>query len=352
MKKEKTKGIGRLMRHVGFVALVVMLMVCVIGCSKKADQQDGDALIKLKLGYMPNLISASLGAIGVEEGYFKDNGLDVELVKFTSGPPEFAAMAAGDLDAAIIGHGAHLLAIQGQAEIFYFECLGNSDKVMALKSSGVSSAADLKGKTIACVRGTSSEALLNLTLKQAGLTSRDVKIVSMDQNGAAAALIANQVDAAAIWSPLTVTVTKELGDKVVVVSSIGDYADIAPSPGSWIISEKTIKERPDVVKRLTKALLQASDFRAENIDIAAVYVARLIGTDASETMQEVQTAKWFTAREIYDVTKSGQLDTWYEAEQDLFIDDGKLEKRVPNETYFDKRFIIEAFEELQADQNK
>lgn len=331
--------------------LLMVLICCILVVStvfaNGSSESTQTGMTKVKLGYMPNLISASLGAIGVEEGYFADEGLDVELVKFTSGPPEFAAIAAGDLDAAIIGHGAHLLAIQGQAEIFYFECLGNSDKVMTYKETGITTASDLKGKTIACVLGTSSEALLNLTLKSVGLTQNDVKIVSMDQNGAAAALIAGQVDAAAIWSPLTVTVSDTLGDRTVVISSIGDFATEAPSPGSWITSEKLIKNNPEIIKGLTRAFLKASNFRAANIEKSAEYVAKLIGTDTSEVLKEVQTAKWFTAEEIYNFVKDGQVDEWYSAEQQMFIDAGQLEEKVPNETYFDKGFILSCYEEMK-----
>lgn len=331
------------------IAILCLVLAIASGfASGSNENKDGSGLIDVKLGYMPNLISASLAAIGDAEGYFEEYGLDAELVKFTSGPPEFAAMAAGDLDAGIIGHGAHLLAIQGQAEIFYFECLGNSDKVMTRTDTGIKTAADLKGKTIAAVLGTSSEALLNLTLQSAGLNQSDVKIVSMDQNGAATALIAGQVDAAAIWSPLTVTVSDTLGDKAVVVSSIGDFADKAPSPGSWITSAKMIKEHPEVIEALTKAFLKASNFRATNIEKTAEYVARLIGTDTSEVMKEVQTAKWFTADEIYEFVTNGSVDEWYSAEQQMFIDAGQLAEKVPNETYFDKSFIIECYEEMKA----
>ena len=330
------------------VILCALLAVSSAFASGNNERENENGLVKVKLGYMPNLISASLAAIGDAEGYFEEYGLDAELVKFTSGPPEFAAMAAGDLDAGIIGHGAHLLAIQGQAEIFYFECLGNSDKVMTRTDTGIRTAEDLKGKTIAAVLGTSSEALLNLTLQSAGLTQDDVKIVSMDQNGAATALIAGQVDAAAIWSPLTVTVSDTLGENAVVVSSIGDFADKAPSPGSWITSAKMIENHPEVIKALTKAFLKANNFRAANIEKTAEYVAALIGTDTAEVMKEIQTAKWFTADEIYEFVTNGSVDEWYSAEQQMFIDAGQLSEKVPNETYFDKSFIIECYEEMKA----
>lgn len=336
------------MKKAFVVFICLILSITMVWANGAAEKATVNGLTKVKIGYMPNLISASLAAISESEGYFEQYGLDAELVKFTSGPPEFSAMAAGDLDAGIIGHGAHLLAIQGQAEIFYFECLGNSDKVMTRTDTGIKTAKDLKGKTVACVLGTSSEALLNLTLESAGLTPADVKIVSMDQNGAGTALIAGQVDAAAIWSPMTVTVQDTLKDKTVVISSIGDFADKAPSPGSWITSAKLIKEKPEVVKALTKCFLKASNFRAANIEKTAEYVANLIGTDSTEVMKEVLTAKWFTADEIYQFVKEGTVDEWYSAEQQMFIDAGKLDAKVPNETYFDKSFILSCYEEMKV----
>lgn len=336
------------MKKAMVILLCLLLTMSVVWANGSTENASTTGLTKVKIGYMPNLISASIAAICDQEGYFTEYGLNAELVKFTSGPPEFAAMAAGDLDAGIIGHGAHLLAIQGQAEIFYFECLGNSDKVMTRSETGIKTAADLKGKTIACVLGTSSEALLNLTLESAGLTKSDVKIVSMDQNGAGTALIAGQVDAAAIWSPMTVTVQDALKEKIVIISSIGDFADKAPSPGSWITSAKLIKNNPETVKALTKCFLKANSFRAANIEKTAEYVATLIGTDKEEVMKEVLTAKWFTADEIYELVKNGTVDEWYSAEQQMFIDAGKLESKVPNETYFDKSFILSCYEEMNA----
>lgn len=336
------------MKKAMVILLCLVLTMSVIWANGSTEKATTTGLTKVKIGYMPNLISASIAAICDQEGYFAEYGLNAELVKFTSGPPEFAAMAAGDLDAGIIGHGAHLLAIQGQAEIFYFECLGNSDKIMTRSETGIKTAADLKGKTIACVLGTSSEALLNLTLESAGLTNSDVKIVSMDQNGAGTALIAGQVDAAAIWSPMTVTVQDALKEKTVVISSIGDFADKAPSPGSWITSAKLIKNNPETVKALTKCFLKANNFRASNIEKTTEYVANLIGTDKEEVVKEVLTAKWFSADEIYELVKNGTVDEWYSAEQQMFIDAGKLESKVPNETYFDKSFILSCYEEMKA----
>src|SRR5574340_280754 len=48
--------------------------------------------------------------IAVREKYFEQLGLDINLVKFTAGPPQFAALAGNQIDLAWGGMGAFLLA--------------------------------------------------------------------------------------------------------------------------------------------------------------------------------------------------------------------------------------------------
>ena len=57
-------------------------------------------------------------------------------------------MQSGSIDIGYIGHGAHKLCINGRASIFAFAHLGNGDAIVGLKSHGVESLADLKGKKV------------------------------------------------------------------------------------------------------------------------------------------------------------------------------------------------------------
>ena len=189
--------------------------------------------VTLRVAFMPNIGSAGTLYAGIEQGYFDAVGITVEPQQFQAGPAEIAAMSSGDIDVAMIGHGAHSLAIQGQAKIFSFEQLSKADEVVANKAKGISSAADLKGKTVGVSSGTSSEVILQYVLEKAGLTKDDITTVEMDVSGMTTALISGQIDAAATWSPNTVTLKQQLGDNYLMLGTDTDFSDKVAFPGSY-----------------------------------------------------------------------------------------------------------------------
>ena len=99
----------------------------------------------VRVAYMPNLGSAGSLFVGIDQGYFEEVGLTVEVYEFQGGPAEIAAMASGDIDISQIGHGAHALCIEGQAAIFQMDHTTSlSDVVVGNKAKGVNTAADLR----------------------------------------------------------------------------------------------------------------------------------------------------------------------------------------------------------------
>ena len=144
------------------------------GETEASDAASGD-LTHVNVAYMANYASLWQVATAINKGYFKDEGLDVQLYMFQDGPTEIASMESGSIDVAYIGPGAHKLCIKGQADIFCFSQLGNADCVMGLKSHGVNSLEDLKGKKVAYASGTSSETILKRALNSVGLTMDDIE---------------------------------------------------------------------------------------------------------------------------------------------------------------------------------
>ena len=135
-----------------------------------SSQTDGKPMefspIKLRIAYMPNMGSASAIIAARDGGFFEEVGIIPELVQFQGGPAEIAAMASGDIDISQIGHGAHALCIEGQAQIFGLDLYGKSDEVIANKEKGIEKIADLAGKRVAVTAGTSSEIVLDLALER------------------------------------------------------------------------------------------------------------------------------------------------------------------------------------------
>ena len=289
--------------------------------------------VDLRVAYMPNMGSNSLLATALNMGYFEQMGLNVTLTEFQGGPQEIAAMASGDIDISQIGHGAHALCIQGQAKIFHLDCTSLADAVVANTDKGISSIADLKGKTIAVSSGTSAEIILNLALASAGLTQDDVTLVEMDANGMVSAMVSGGVDACATWSPSTMTIANALGDKALTLATNNDYVDQVTFPSSFITTEKFANENHDVLVRFSRALLMAQDYRADNIEEVAKWVAKQCKADEQTMLDCVGEGNWLTGEFVAAGLEDGTVKSYYENQQKVFIDAGRITEEVPVENY-------------------
>lgn len=289
--------------------------------------------VDLRVAYMPNMGSNSLLATALNMGYFEQMGLNVTLTEFQGGPQEIAAMASGDIDISQIGHGAHALCIEGQAKIFHLDCTSLADAVVANTDKGINSIADLKGKTIAVSSGTSAEIILNLALASAGLTQDDVTLVEMDANGMVSAMVSGGVDACATWSPSTMTIANALGDKALTLATNNDYVDQVTFPSSFITTEKFANENHDVLVRFSRALLMAQDYRADNIEEVAKWVAKQCKADEQTMLDCVGEGNWLTGEFVAAGLEDGTVKSYYENQQKVFIDAGRITEEVPVEDY-------------------
>ena len=289
--------------------------------------------VDLRVAYMPNMGSNSLLATALNMGYFEQMGLNVTLTEFQGGPQEIAAMASGDIDISQIGHGAHALCIEGQAKIFHLDCTSLADAVVANTDKGINSIADLKGKTIAVSSGTSAEIILNLALASAGLTQDDVTLVEMDANGMVSAMVSGGVDACATWSPSTMTIANALGDKALTLATNNDYVDQVTFPSSFITTEKFANENHDVLVRFSRALLMAQDYRADNIEEVAKWVAKQCKADEQTMLDCVGEGNWLTGEFVATGLEDGTVKSYYENQQKVFIDAGRITEEVPVEDY-------------------
>ena len=289
--------------------------------------------VDLRVAYMPNMGSNSLLATALNMGYFEEMGLNVTLTEFQGGPQEIAAMASGDIDISQIGHGAHALCIEGQAKIFHLDCTSLADAVVANTDKGISTVADLKGKTIGVSSGTSAEIILNLALESAGLTQDDVTLVEMDANGMVSAMVSGGVDACATWSPSTMTIANALGDKALTLATNNDYVDQVTFPSSFITTEKFANENHDVLVRFSRALLKAQDYRAANIEEVAKWVAKQCKADEQTMLDCVGEGNWLTGEFVAAGLEDGTVKSYYENQQKVFIDAGRITEEVPVEDY-------------------
>ncbi len=285
--------------------------------------------ITLNIGYMPNYASLCTVVAGMKMGYFQEQGITVNLVEFADGPTIISAMESGSIDIGYIGPGAHKLAIQGKADIIAISHYGNADEVMGNTDKGVSSIEDLKGKTIAIASGTTSETILNLTLKKAGLTREDVKLMDMDASAIVTAMLSGSVDAAATWSPNTFTIKKQLGDKAVTLANNKTYISEFPSICSWVANPSYVEKNPDIILRFTKGLMKAMDYRTDdNAQEIAGWVAEQTALDKNAVLDQIYDGDWINSDDVVSSVEDGTMETYYKAQQKNFIDSGDVTGKV------------------------
>ena len=120
--------------------------------------------------------------VALEKGYFKEKGLDVELIAPSNpnDPPKL--VAAGKADIAVSYQHQHQMQVdQGLPLVRIATLIATPlNSLVVLDNGAINSIADLKGKTIGYSVGGFETALLNVMLAQEGLRLEDVKLINVN----------------------------------------------------------------------------------------------------------------------------------------------------------------------------
>ena len=205
---------------------------------------------------------------------------------FTSGPPMLEAMASGSVDVGGVGDAPPVFAASGgeQVEIVGARSVpsGDQDALVVPKGSSITSIQQLKGKKIAYGSGSSANYHLLTVLNKAGLTTKDVTLVSLQPANALAAFTSGAVDAWDIWPPYVQQVVAQDGAKVLAIGS--QYG----SPYSFEVASKAAVASPEkaaAIKVYLATLNKAYVFTATHPDVWGAAWGAASGLPASITTE-------------------------------------------------------------------
>lgn len=289
--------------------------------------------VKLNVAYMPNYASLWSVLTAMDQGFFAEEGLEITLWEFASGPEEIAAMEGGSIDLAYIGHGAHKLCINGQANIFMPSSVHSTDRIIVLPSSEVTSVeniSNLKGKKVAYNGGSSSETALTGALNAAGLTMDDIEAYEMDAVNMVAAMMSGNVDACTAWNPYSVQILQNCEGAMEL-----EFATNSVNMSSWICLPSYAEQNHDVLVRFTRALLKGMEYAAqeENWEYAVGLYAKQCAKDVEACYVETGDATWFSADYVKSAIADGTFDDLYTRQQQMFIDNGAVAEKVALDQY-------------------
>lgn len=237
---------------------------------------------KIRVGYLP--LSAGLPFYAaVEKGYFKEAGLDVVPVRFSSAQQIMEAMLAGRLEGCANGTGTATLGIGAIAEhgVFRVFCTNPSNKdhileeILVGKASPYRTIADLKGKRIACGPGIQNTTLCKAILEGGGVPG--VKPVELPYEQHVAAIAAGQVDAAYTLEPMGTLGRLNGSTRVLEPAVVSHYVLGSPAApwhgGAAVLTAAFVEANPQVSKQYIAAYLRGVDLVRHSLDSTLVYLS-------------------------------------------------------------------------------
>lgn len=316
--------------------------------SDDVQQTSTEEHAKIKVAYHPHITGVGGILNAIDNGYFEEENLEVELVQFTSGATELAAMASGDIDIGYLGVGAHVFAPQGQCTILALDSTDLSGEIMVRADSGIKSVEDLKGKNVAISAGTTSELVLSMALKLNGMEKTDVNMINMDASGKVTAFMSGQIDAISIEAPYTDQIRTDMGEEnVVTISGSKDFLPDAVFTNSWVTTNKFLEGNEEVIVRFLKAWLKGTEDRYNNMEDTVQKVADFINTDYDTAYLVVEKTNWLSNHEMKELVDDGTMMKWYGTIRDMFLDAELLDQKynVPTEEFVDLSYLKQAMQE-------
>ena len=314
------------------LATAVVLAVTALPLGVFAAKKDEAKLAKVTLNEVAHSIFYAPQYVAIEEGYFKDEGLDMTLITGFGADKTMTAVISGEADIGFMGAEASIYAYQEGATdpVVNFAQLTQraGNFLVAREEMSDFKWEDLKGKKVLGGRkGGMPEMVFEYILKQNGLDPQ--KDLSIDQSidfGATAAAFTgdDSADFTVEFEPSATALEKQ--GKGYVVASLGVDSGYVPYT-SYSAKTSYMKKNPDIMQKFTNALQKGMDYVQSH---TPEKIAEVIKPQFPETELDTVTA---IVKRYYD------QDTWkenlvfgqdgFELLQDILEDAGELKERTP-----------------------
>ncbi len=235
--------------------------------------------IQPSAAFIPLYVARANGWI--EEALAEYN-VEVTWNDFESGPPMNESLASGSSDFGVIGDVPTVSAIAaGQDNVVVATAAKAADSyaVLVAADSEVESAADLKGKKVATVIGSTGHNLTQKFLATADLSIEDIELVNISVGDAAAVLSNGDVDAVAIWEP-NVTRLESSGTAKI----IAEGSDVGLAGTNTIVARREYAEaNPGVVQIILEAYTKGAEAIDAGLDDETVtYIADYLSLEKEQ----------------------------------------------------------------------
>ena len=259
------------------IAWLVLLALSACGKSPAPEADQVGRLQKMTVA-VTEQPQSTLIYVAEAKGYFVAEGLDIVLQRHQMGKLGLQALLEHKADLAAAAETPIMFAILKNEKIFIIANIEDSSSnngLVARKSSGISTLADLKGKRIGFTKGTTSDFFLDSLLNANGLARQDILPVELGPDKMLEALNAGQVDAVSTWNyPLT-QIAQALGTAGLTFQDRQIYTETF----NPVAQQDFAKKNPQLIERFLRALIRAQGFVEKEPGEAQAIMAKATGND-------------------------------------------------------------------------
>lgn len=306
-------------------ALVPVAALTLAACSAgtAAEQSGGEVspaesveLTKLTVGVTGIAADGALLA-GVEQGFFEDEGLEVEATIIANPPAGLAAVQGGQLDLTFTPSVPLLnamsqgipLQVVGNATGFPEGALASGDAtefddsgLYAGAASGITSVKELEGKTVAVLaRKGQFEVIVSSALSNAGVDPASVNWVALDFASATEALKNGTVDAAALAVPFSRQA--EAAGAVKISSPAIEFVEEG-ALAFWATSASTAEQKTSAMAAFQRAIAKANAWA--NTNTSTALQVGLDAIDSPLSVNQISSVYWPEKLNIADLERANE----------------------------------------------
>ncbi len=325
-----------------------------------ATSQAAKPITKIKVGISPTITSSGV-YLAYEKGYFKAEGLDVELSQMkSSGAQMTLLLSKGELDVGggnltaglykaiadglnfkIVADKGHINETIDSVSLIIRKDLIDSGKYKTTK--------DLKGLKIALtsIDGSSQQIVMDQILKDAGLNGKDVEYVKLSYPESNAALKTKSIDGVIQLDPyLTMALNEGYASEIVASSKVLKNQQ----SGALFYAPNFIKSNPKAAHSFMKAYLRG--VRLYNKGLTDKAVMDDVITNLKKHIEITDDKVWASLRRV-GLTDDGSLNVEsMESDIQWYNKNGYLAQMPTKEQYLDDQFVKSATAELDKNSKK
>ena len=313
------------------VILVIFALACAVLFNFNKKDDDGKDLETVRLAEVAHSIFYAPMYVAIEEGYFEEVGIDIELSLANGADKVSAAVLSGDADVGFAGSEATIYVYNGGEKDYLktFARLTQKDGSFIVAREGIKDFTldDLVGKTIIGGRaGGMPEMTLEWALSDAGIDpKKDVNIdTSVAFSAMSSAFIGGTGDFVALFEPNALELEKE--GYGYVVASLGELGGVVPYT-AFFARDSYLNENKELIENFDKAIQKGIDFVHNSSDkkVAEAIIDQFPDTSTDDLTKIVKRYRSIDAWP--DNTEFTEEE--FDHLQDIMINAGELDSKVP-----------------------